>query len=605
MNNYAGNPRIAVREIVVRSEVHRKAHERCEQLKEAVHKTREGSPEREKALKKLQEGERKYQHMLEVAGQVYDFFSTLPRDSDFITPLPHRGERLTKAEQCFLAGDFEGMDRALPEEEIAAEVGPLKLKTKDPDEWWQVSVALDDRSRELVLKGILHAGHTERPKWYEDMWRAFNRALDAQANAYARYWNGWYCLVCNQLDTARELFNSAAEEGWKEDVSEDNMEVFEARCRLKLASVSEREGNIPAAIGSLQDALKIFTGQMKKYPDAHATTVGDILERLGNYHAREQAYSVALVEYEESIRITRGLAARDSEAYQPVLGKRLAFIGALHFTKKEYKEAIECYEETIKIARAFLEFDRETFLGMMANAVNNMSAVYFAMNKREKLVPLLDELVALRRELAVTDPDSQLPELAWALCQVALQRGAWKEMKEAYRDMTGGIAVYRALAAKRPSEYLPPLGEMLLTLYGWCWEDERYDESIALCGERVEVYRKLAAENPKEYKVKLVQAIDNLAGMYDIRKEYEVSLKIYIEGVELCRELVEMDKQYGHILGILLIDLGNYYTNVFPDKEKAVAAANESCQILQPLRKHDPGFEKAYGKAKEIIKKWK
>jgi hypothetical protein len=241
---------------------------------------------------------------------------------------------------------------------------------------------------------------------------------------------------------------------------------------------------------------------------------------------------------------------------------------------------------------------------MLTTSFNNMITAYFVMNRLEKLIPLLTELVAMYRELAATSPNLYLPKLAYALCQLAIQRRFWKEREEAYRDMREGIAIFRELALQSPSDYLSALAVQLSELDDWCWNDENEEESFVLCREVTDIYRRLAEESPEKYLPKLGEVLDRLAAIYHSRGDDETSLTVYLEGIEVSRRLVKQDRRYGHVLGHLLMGLGVYYSDIFPDKEKSIAAAKEACTVLQPFRKKDPQCEKSYHKAKGIIRAW-
>jgi hypothetical protein len=592
---YAGDPNIAVRRIVESSDTHRKCYEKCERLKEAIHKTSEGSPERGKKIEQLNTQSRGYQQLLDATEKIYELFYTVPR----------RSRRMAEAERCFLNSDFAGMDNALPEEEIMAETNQLKQKLEQVGEdWEQTELLLREKSYELLLTGLCHYAHFERPEGYKDFWRAFTDALEVSENAHTLYFNGWYCLLYKQLDKAEELYRDAADERWMEDdLSDESIRFFDARCRRQLAYISSRQGDIPTAIRTMQQALKLYTKLKDEKPVVYLPAVAEALALLGDYHTRSKAYSVALMEYEESLRIRRRLAVNDGDAYLPIVSELLDAIGVMHVMKKEYADAVVRMEEAISIKRSFIELNREAFMDMLTTSLNNLAAAYLMMNRREKLIPLLTELVTLHRELAVTEPEINLPKLAHALCQLALQHRKWNEDEEAYRKLKEGIAIYRECARLAPAEHLLSLEENLEELDGWCWYDEKYAEAIEACREELEIFRRLAAESPEMYLPKLAKKLDDLSAMYYNTNEEETSFPLYLEAIEISRKLVEMNKGYSHILGILLVGLAVYYTDNFPDREKALAAISESCAILQPLRKN-PECEKAYNKVIGIRHTW-
>jgi hypothetical protein len=591
---YAGDPNIAVRQIVASSEVHRMCYEKCERLKDAIYRTPEGSPERRKKIEKLNFHSRQYRQLLEATEYIYELFRTVPRLS------PHMAE----AERCFLNSDFAGMDDALPEEEIMAEINRLKQE-QDSANWDETELLLEEKSYELILKGLLHYTHTDHPEWYKDLWRSLTEALEASGNTHTLYYNGWYSLLYMELDKAEEFYTDATDERWMgDDLTDESKRFFKARCLRHLSYLSYRKGDLTAAIRSMQQTLKLYTELKDEKPAAYLPAVAKALAILGDYHTQNKAYTVALMEYEEALRIRRRLAVDDSEAYLPLVSELLDAVGAMHMMKEEYKDAIARFEEAISIKRSFLEFDKQAVMDMLAVSLDNLATAYYVMNRREELIPLLTEVAALHRELAVTEPDVHQPKLARALCKVAAQHRNWKENKEAYRDMTEGIAIYRECARQSPAEYLPSLGEKLEELDGWCWYDKKYAEAIEACREGTEVCRRLAEESPEKYLPKLGETLNRLAAMYYDTGDYEPSLAIYLDGVEVSRKLVERDKRYGHILGCLLTGLGAYYTDIFPDREKALAAVREACAILRPLRRQNPECEKAYNKATGMIRAW-
>jgi tetratricopeptide (TPR) repeat protein len=597
MNIYVGDPNIAVRRIIGYSETQRKSYEKCERLNDAISKIPEGSPERREKIEKLNFHTRQYQQLLNATEYMYELFCTVPR----LSP------RMAEAERCFLNGDFTGMDDALPEKEIMAETSRLKQKRSQFDkDWEQTELLLQEKSYELILKGLLHYTHLDRPEWYKDLWRSLTEALEASENWHTLYYNGWYSLLYNDLDKAEEFYTAANDECWTEDdLTDESQRLIEAKCLHQLACIKFRQDDLPAAIRNMQRVLELYTKLKDEKPAAYLPAIAETLAILGDYYTRSKAYSVALMEYEEALRIRRRLAVDDSDAYFSSVSELLDAVGAMHIMKKEYKDAVARYEESVSIERSFLiEFNKPEFKAMLAHSLSNLTTAYFMINRRDKIIPLMTEVVALRRELAVTAPETHQPELAYALCQVAVQRRKWNEKEEAYRDMTEGIALYRECAGRSPAEYLPKLGEKIEDLDGWCWNDRKYAEAIEACRERVEVYRRLTEESPDKYMPKLAETLERLAAMYHSTGDNGTSLSIYIEALETSRRLVEMNKGYSHILGILLMGLGVYYTDIFPDREKALAATREACAILQPLRRQNPEHEKAYNKATGIIRTW-
>jgi hypothetical protein len=555
----------------------------------------EDSPERGKKIEKLNFHTRRYQQLLDSAERIYELFCTVPRCSG----------RMAEAERCFLDGDFAGVDSALPEEEIIAEIKQLK-EEQDDDNWEQTELLLQEKSYELLLKGFLHYTHAGRPEGYKAFWRSFTEALEASENTHTLYYNGWYCYLYKDFDKAKEFYTDAADERWMEDSLSDEIKLFfKATCRRQLAGISFLQEDMPAAIRTMQQALKLFTKLKDEKPAAYLPAVAEVLSQLGDYHTRSKAYSVALMEYEEALRIRRKLAVNNSDAYLPLVAELLDAVGAMHIIKNEYKDAVARYEESVSIERHFLiEFNRLEFKDMLAHSLSNLTTAYFMMNRRDKIMPLMTEVAKLHRELALTAPEVHQPNLAYALYQVAVQHRNQDENEEAYRNMTEAIALYRESARRSPAKYLPLLGERLDDLDGWCWYDKKYAEAINAFREGVEVYRRLTEESPEKYMPKLAETLDRLAAMYHNTGDDRTSLPICLESVEVSRRLVKMNKGYSHILGILLMGLGVYYTDIFPDREKALAVTRESCAILQPLRRQNPEHEKAYNKAIGIIRTW-
>ncbi|MDR0612789.1 MAG: tetratricopeptide repeat protein [Dysgonamonadaceae bacterium] len=549
MNFYAGDPNVAVRQILESSEEYGMCYEQRERLKKAIYKLPEGSPERREKLEELNSHSRRSRQMTDSVKQMYEMFSTFPLSSP----------RMAEAERCFLNGDFTGMDNALPEEEITAEAHQLKQELEEyNDNWEQTERLLREKSYELVLKSLLHYTHTDNPEWYRNFWNSINEALDASENAHTLYCNGWYCVMYGYLDRSEEFYTDATDERWmEEDLSKESKLFFEARCTRQLGYLHFIQNNLPAAIYTSQRALRLFTKLQDINPAAYSSFVADVLATLGDYHMRSEAYSVALVEFEEALRIRRQLAVDNNEGYLPLVAESLNLTGVAHTMKGEARDAIACYEEAIAIERNYLEYNRMVFMDMLATALSNMATAYFMLGKYEKIIPLLQEIIELHRELAVIEPENHLPGLAHALCQIAGQRRLWKEYEESYRSIMEAIAIYRECALRSPSEYLPKLAERLSELDGWCREDGKYAEAIEACRERVDVYRRLAEESFETYMPQLGEALNGLATIYN---------------------------------------------DIFHDREKALAAASEAYIILKALCRQNPACEESYNKAADIIR---
>lgn len=549
MNIYAGDPNVAVQQILESSEEYGRCYEQRERLKKAIYKMPEGSPEREEKLKELNACSRQTYQMADSAGKIYEMFRTFPLSS----------LRMAEAERCFLNGDFTGMDNALPEEDIIAEAHRLKQELEEyNDNWEQTERLLREKSYELILKSLLHYTHTDNPAWYKNFWNAINEALDASENAHTLYCNGWYCVMYGYLDRSEEFYTDATDERWMEDdLSKESKLFFEARCTRQLGYLHSIQNDLPAAIRTVQRALKLFTKLKDKNPAVYLPEVADILSIVGGYHMQSEIYSVALVEFEEALRIYRNLAVNNNKMYDPLVAKSLELIAVMHSMKGEYADSITRHKEAIAIYRNYLEYNRLAFTVELATSLGNMASVYYVLKKHEKIIPLLQEIIELHREIAVIEPEVHQPQQAYALCQIAGQHRLWKEYEESYQSIMEALAIYRKCAFRSPSEYLPKLAERLSELNGWYREDGKYAEAIEACRERVDIYRRLAEESFETYMPQLGEALNDLAAMYN---------------------------------------------DIFHDREKALAAAREACVILKSLYWQNPACEEGYNKAIDIIR---
>jgi hypothetical protein len=509
---YAGDPNVALKQIAESSEEYEKCYKQCERLREAISGTPEGSREREQQIERLNFQSQKKQQMLNAVKYICELYRTIPR----------RSPRMTKAERCFLKGDFAGMDVALPEEVIRAEIAELKPECDEySEDWTEKDLLLRDKSYELVLKGMLHYMHTDNPKWLNNLRRTLSESVKAHENAHTLYSNGWFCVtfhlndrVNNLLEWAKEFYADAIDERWiEEDLTDESIRFFEARCVRQQAHIRSLQNDIPAAIADMQQALALFTELREINPPAYLSDMAETLELLGEYHLRCESYTVALLELEESLRIRREQAVDNSEMYMPFIARTLDRIGVMHIMKGELRESIAIYEEAIAIERDYLEYNPAEFMDMLINSLNNLTTACFLMNRHEKLIPLLTETIALLEQLVVTSPGAYLPKLAHALCKLADQRRLRKEQEEAYRNLTEGITRYREAALRSPSESLPPLAERLSELYAWSLEDGKKPEAIAAIREAAEIYSRLANESPEAYNPKYRESLDRLAAI--------------------------------------------------------------------------------------------
>lgn len=591
---YSGNPDIAVRKIIMNSKMHSRIREQCRVLEKAVAGAEYGSSEQKEKVEELKAEYRRFKQLIEMTGYTYNLFRTVP----------DCGPRMLEAEKCFLESDFEGMDVALPEEVIRKEIEQAKNSTQDGNSD-EAERQLQELSYELILKGLLCFIYDGiKNEWYVDFWRFFTDAQDISKNTHTFYYYGWYCMIYKHFDNAEAFLEDAVDKQYVESgLTEEYRMLYKARCMEMLSCIAHLNGNFKNAADTLLPAARLFQRLNEINPKAYLPEYFRALYTMGNYHIDMKWYGAALEEYEESIKLARKLSILDSNIYGVKLAGLLDSTGAL-YVKKDNKntESVEFYEQGIAIMQMVEEFDHVEYIHTVAGLKSNLAALHSRTENSDKVIPLLTDVIALRRELILISPENNnRPRLAYELCNMAIQQNNRNNRKEAYRNMTEGIGLYRECSENSTEEELNFMGKFLDELDGWLWQDNRREEAIAVCREKTEIYRNLSKKSPNEFMPKFAKALDNLAAMYHHIDDEQTSLEIYFEAIEVSRKLVKMNKGYSHILGILLMGLAVYYTKPFPDRAKALAAAKESCRILDPIRKGDKNLEKAYAKAEKIV----
>jgi lipopolysaccharide biosynthesis regulator YciM len=594
---YSGNPDVAVYNIGADSKVAKTCHELHESQRAAINKTEDGSEERTELIEKMKLSGLKFNNLTDSIEEIYNLFRTFPQS----------GKRLAEAEHCFLNSDLEGMDAALPEKEILAEIALLKQQSEaqsDADRK-QTNLALREHSYELLLKGFLHRTHVEDPEWYVNVWNALTQALEASYNSHTLLCYGWYCVLNNDLAKAREFYTAASSDRWMEkELTEENKLFIRATCLRRLATISSREDDPPAAIRTLQQALTLITELRDRNPEAYLPAVAEVLTILSEYHMRNEAYSVAIEECEEAVRIRRKLTLQHNDIYFPNLIRPLENLAFLYAAKKEFRTSAACYEEVISITRKCLLLDLDDFMPKLATLLTNLAVIYEYLAEDEKILPLLKEAVKLLRQVVVIDPETYQPNLAHALCQLASRSRLQGELQEAYRSMEEGLTLYRQSVLRSPSENLQPLSEWLKELSEWYWEDDKAEENFRISHERVDVCRRLVRLCPLDFLPYLGQAYGSLATLYFEKGDYEDCLSTKIKGLETARKLVKLEKGYTHVLGIQQARLAEFYLETMPDKEKSLAAAAEACKLLKPLYKKHELCNEGYLLAQKVIRSW-
>jgi hypothetical protein len=598
---YNGDPEVALSDIAALSKKMMGCFDRQEELRLEVVKLPHDSVKRVKKIKAMQLEDERCEALVVVEERMYKLFQTIPQG----------GKRLEQAEQCFLKGDFEGMDAALPEKKITSDIYRLNKRAENylDMNWREVPILLREKSYELLLKGLLYCTHVEDPNVSKKVWRAFTKALNASHNAHTLFIFGWYYQMCLAYEKSREFLNLSISDEWMDkDLTEESRLFLLGECYAELSYVDNQEHDYQASIRNMQQALKYYSQLQEKNPTAYSSAVADALFSLADNHAALKAHAVAIVECEEALRIRRRLAVHQPQLQLEQVAKILMLKSAMHASKKEYREALQCGEEAIAIERKYLEFDRVGYRNRFAETLSNVSIFYSFTREVERSLQLQIEAVALFRELVEAyTPQSFQSELGEELCQCGEYHHRLKQTEDAYRCMEEGIERYfQAIAHQISHRWLERMDLWLGSLREWYVADEEYDKAIALYQRWVDALRSLEVEYPGKFLEFLRKGITFLAFSYYDKKDYEPFVPLYSEAIAIARQRYSKeDRESVFVLGFLLAKLGEYYTEIAPDREKALEHSLEASKILNPLRELDSRAEKAYQIARKSTRSWK
>jgi len=167
------------------------------------------------------------------------------------------------------------------------------------------------------------------------------------------------------------------------------------------------------------------------------------------------------------------------------------------------------------------------------------------------------------------------------------------------------LGIYRDLLQTHPQIYLPRLAITLNNLANLQKAQNDYTGAEQGYREALGIYFDLSKTNPKTYLPYVAGTLNNLAVLQSDRNDYAGAEQGYREALGIYRDLAQMNPQtYLPDEAKALINVGWFYHDAVPDKQKSLDAATEVLRIVWPLTEIIPVTKQYADSAFNLLKAW-
>ncbi len=549
-------------------------------------------------------------------------------------PVSDQSDRLCQAKLLFDEGRFCDADAVLSLEALLQEQSDLTI---------QEAVSLSKGGQqekealawEYCIKALLWETFYNRPLHKQQARQYFEDALQLSQHPrilleYARFF-----YKQEQHFTAYALGKRACA------LCEENTTAYlpELADTLHLLFFVERrmDWNETAA-ETAQNALSHYRKLMQENPYIYAAKFCELLRFSGFTQYHLEQYDEAVKKHQEIVDTCRRLAANNPEEYEEKLICAMQDLSYTQYRARRSNAAKKTNNEAIFICRQGLRKNPKKYKPLLAYTFQYAASF---MQKRKEKERNYIEAIAVYRELAQENPDEYLPALAnilhdwgnykkfsehlWDKKQhytrnlqskslLRKAKGAWGrfvyqkqqiiERESAKRNFEEAIEIYRKLFSNKQFRQTHAFGKTLIDFADLQNERGLFEEAQKNYEEALQIQRTLV-KHRRHYKYNIGETLRKLGVLYINRGNLKKAEKLHLEALELYRELSQEEPQdYMNCYISTLLNLGEFYLEKLPNREKSIALAKKAMELLPFLDKNDSYSLEHYPKrAREILQK--
>ncbi len=264
----------------------------------------------------------------------------------------------------------------------------------------------------------------------------------------------------------------------------------------------------------------------------------------------------------------------------------------------EIPGTVQLIQELMDRYNGFIDLEKPANCAIVAKVFEYVGEI-------EKALGLYEKVLNSYRDLARTNPQTYLTDVAMTLNNLAKLQSDKNDYAGAEQGYREALVIYRDLSKKNPQTYLPSLAMKLNNLA--VLQSDKNDYAGAEQGyrEALVIYRDLSKTNPQTYLPYVAGTLNNLANLQKAQNDYAGAEQGYRETLGIYRDLAQMNPQtYLPAEAKTLINVGWFYHDAVPDKQKSLDVATEVLRIVWPLTEKIPETKQYAESAKDLLKKW-
>jgi len=401
--------------------------------------------------------------------------------------------------------------------------------------------------------------------------------------------------------------------------SNDNIRYLEARMKLLQQQLDEAEQQkrdpvvianeivldlllvyteIPGTVQLIQELIDRYFGAVNLEKPANCAIVAKVFEYFGEI-------GKALGLYEKALNRYRDLAKTHPQTYLPNVAMTLNNLAVLQSDKNDDAGAEQSCREALGIYRDLLQTNPQIYLPRLAITLNNLAILQSDRNDYTGAEQGYREALGIYRELAKTNPQTYLPYVAGTLNNLANLQKAQNDYAGAEQSCREALGIYRDLLQTNPQTYLPNVAMTLNNLAVLQSDKNDYTGAEQGYREALNIYRELAKTNSQTYLPYVAGTLNNLSNLQKAQHDYAGAEQGYREALGIYRDLAQMNPQtYLHDEARALINVGWFYHDAVPDKQKSLDVATEVLRIVWPLKEKIPVTKQYAELTFKLLNKW-
>lgn len=272
--------------------------------------------------------------------------------------------------------------------------------------------------------------------------------------------------------------------------------------------------------------------------------------------------------------------------------------------QNDFENAIEIHKKALEIRKNLAETDSQKYLVDLSTTYNNLAVIYDNQHKFDDALEMFAKALKIRRDLSQQNK-AYLHYLGTTLHNLAGVYSAKGNKRKALVLYIEALDIYYKLAKTVSSEYLYNYSGTLNNMALIFRDYENYPEALEAHLGALNIVKDFAEVNPETYLVEVAAMLNNVGGTYFFLQDFTNAENSFLESLNICRDLVVNDsKTHTPFLTSTLGNLAEFYYSCVSDKEKSVAYAVETIQLISPIVTQVPYTQKCLENALNVLKNW-